>query len=131
MRNGSAILRKFSGYFLTGGTAAVVDAGGFALLHGFGVSVPVAAVLSFLVAAVVNYLLTTKFVFGQAATSRQFALFIAMAAVGLVINAGLTVAAASLLAVPAPLAKVLAIGLTFCVNFCLNYFVVFKTSSTE
>ena len=64
------LLRKLSRYFVTGGIAAVVDAGGFALLERAGVVTPVAASLSFCVAALMNYVLTARFVFGQQATAR-------------------------------------------------------------
>jgi putative flippase GtrA len=119
------MLLKFSGYLVSGGIAAVIDAGGFALLHRSGVSTAPAAVVSFLAAAVVNFQLSSNFVFRQAPSRRSFALFLSMATLGLAINAGLTVAISDSLALPPELAKILAIAVTFVVNFLLNYFVVF------
>jgi putative flippase GtrA len=123
------MLLKFSGYLVSGGIAAIFDAGGFALLHRAGMPIAPAAVTSFLAAAVVNFQLSSNFVFLQAPSRRSFARFLSMAVVGLIINAGLTVAAARVLGVPAEIAKVLAIAVTFVVNFLLNYFVVFRADA--
>jgi putative flippase GtrA len=123
------MLLKFSGYVVTGGIAAVFDAGGFALLHQAGTPIALAAVVSFLVAAVVNFQLSSNFVFMQAPSRRSFALFLSMATLGLIINAGLTVAISNTVGLPPEIAKILAIGATFVVNFLLNYFVVFRAGS--
>lgn len=119
-------LEKLAGYFVTGGLAAVVDAGGFALLVRLGLSVPLAATASFTSAAVANYLLSSRFVFGRDPTRRRFALFLAMALLGLLLNVGLTVTFAQVFELPPELAKVLAIGVSFLFNFLLNYFIVFR-----
>jgi len=120
------MLLKFSGYLVSGGIAAIFDAGGFALLHQAGIPTPIAAVTSFLVAAVVNFQLSSNFVFMQTPSRRGFALFLSMAALGLGINAGLTVAISNAAGLPPEIAKIIAIGVTFIVNFLLNYFVVFR-----
>ena len=66
-------LTKIISYAMTAGTAAVVDAGGFALLVRAGMAIPVAGLVSFGIAAVVNYLLTSRFVFGRRASVISFA----------------------------------------------------------
>jgi putative flippase GtrA len=123
------MLLKFSGYAVSGGIAAIFDAGGFALLHRAGTPTALAAVVSFLVAALVNFQLSSNFVFMQAPSRRSFVLFLSMAAIGLSINAGLTVAISNAGGLPPEIAKILAIGVTFVVNFLLNYFVVFRASA--
>ena len=125
----SDILRKFAGYFATGGNAALVDVGGFALLLRIGLPVPVAASASFLAAAVVNYLLSTRFVFGRAPSGRRFALFLGIAFLGLALNVSLTVAFMTNYALLPAVAKVLAIGISFVFNFLLNHFIVFRTQA--
>jgi putative flippase GtrA len=122
-------LIRFFRYFVTGGAAAVVDTGGFALLDGAGVAIPIAATSSFFVAAVVNYVLTARFVFGQRATARRFWLFFVFALVGLVINVGVTVSVVAAFAVPPVLGKLIGIGVAFSANFTMNVLIVFSLSS--
>lgn len=111
-------------YGLTGGLAAVVDLGGFAMLLATGVPLALAAALSFLVATVVNYLLSAAFAFGAAISLRGYLRFLAVAALGLVVNVGVTVLADAL-GVPPVLAKLVGIGVAFFVNFLLNLVLVF------
>jgi putative flippase GtrA len=114
------------GYFVTGGLAAVVDAGGFALLRMIGLVVPVAALLSFMAAALVNYLLTSRLVFRQSAEVRRGAAFFAFAVLGMVVNVTLTTVLVAYVGLVPELAKILAIGITFGLNFTLNYLIVFR-----
>jgi putative flippase GtrA len=118
--------RKFVGYVLTGGCAAVVDLGGFQLLSSHGMPVLPAATLSWLVAAFVNYRLSARYVFARTPGGRNGMAFLAAAAVGLLINASVTTAGASLLQLPPVVAKTLGIGTAFFVNFLLNALVVFR-----
>lgn len=125
-----SIIQKFMGYFMTGGLAAVVDAGGFGLLHHQGVGVLPAAVISFCAAAVVNYQLSSRYVFKHAPTQKQFYKFFLVALIGLAVNVGITywlIQNTSLLPV---LAKVAAIGVAFFVNFLLNLLIVFKPTDS-
>jgi putative flippase GtrA len=62
-------------YAVTGGIAAVIDTGGFALLVNAQLSIVLASYVSFCVAALVNYNLTSQFVFNREATIRGFAPF--------------------------------------------------------
>lgn len=113
-------------YVMTGGTAAVVDLGGFLLLISQDIALAPAAVISFVAAAVVNYLLTSRFVFASEASMRRFALFFAVALVGLAANVGVTVLAATVLHLPPGFAKLVGIGTAFLLNFALNTGVVFR-----
>jgi putative flippase GtrA len=114
-------------YAVTGGVAAVVDAGGFVLLMTAELSVAVAASLSFGIAALVNYALTSRFVFKRAASVQGFVLFMAAALVGLSVNIGITLLGVFTLGLPPLAAKLAGIATAFLVNFLLNLHVVFRT----
>lgn len=127
-----ALITGLLRYGLTGGTAAVVDLGGFLLLTSQDVAIAPAAVISFVAAAVVNYVLTSRFVFGSQASLRRFVLFFAAALVGLAVNVGVTVFAATVLHFPPGFAKLVGIGTAFLLNFALNAGIVFRgTQNTQ
>lgn len=116
--------RQALGYALTGGAAAVVDIGGFHLLSQALPGVLLPATASFLVAALVNYLLTSRWVFRRDWRSlRQAARFFAFACLGLAINAGVTGLLAPVLA--PTLAKTAGVGVAFGANFLMNALWVF------
>lgn len=119
---------RLSRYVLVGGSAAVVDLGGFVLLSLAGFGVGPAAATSFAMAAVWNFTLSSRLVFRVAASWRRFALFGAFALVGLAVNTGVTVAAAHWL--PGAMAKTIGIGVAFGVNFWLNHAIVFDRDAT-
>ncbi len=127
----SPVYRKLFRYFLTAGTAAVVDVGGFAGLCFLRVPIAVAAVGSFGLAAVVNYLLSARFAFGRAATLRGFGLFLLAAVGGLIVNVSVTLLASSYLGIAPVLAKILGVGTAFLVNFWLNNHIVFHKRSLQ
>lgn len=109
------------GYALTGGTAALVDLGGFHWLASRMHGVLLPAVLSFCAAAVVNYLLSARWVFGCDWRSwRRAALFMAAACAGLSINASITWALATVWPLHATLAKAGGIAVAFTANFLMN-----------
>ncbi len=120
------LLEKLVRYFFTAGMAAVVDVGGFVLLAGRGVPILAAATCSFIVAAVVNYLLSSRFVFQSDATTRRFLLFFAAALVGLTINVSVTYLAAVQLGLGPALAKLAGVGTAFLANFAINTALVFR-----
>lgn len=119
-------LSKLVPYAMTGGVAAIVDAGGFALLVNAGLGVAAAGVLSFCTAAVVNYLLTSKLVFGRERSMRGFALFLSAALIGLSVNVGLTLLGFYVFDLPPLVAKIIGIGTAFFVNFLINLRFVFR-----
>ncbi len=90
MRPIQAIPVTFYSYFIVGGIAAVVDIGGFMVLTGpFGVPWFWAAVASFSVSVVVNYLLSIRFVFESGVRFRRHheaALVLAVSTIGLLLN---------------------------------------------
>lgn len=127
------LLRRIAGqaarYVVTGGTAAVVDSVGFWILTELEIGVALAAVLSFAVAAVVNYAFTARFVFAQRPTPRQFLGFFAMALIGLAVNVSITMVLALQLGVSPVPSKIVGIGVAFFINFSLNVWIVFRDRS--
>jgi putative flippase GtrA len=122
-------LRKLFLYFFTAGTAAVVDVGGFALLCLTPVPIAASAASSFCVAAVVNYMLTSCYVFNQTPTARGFGLFFVTAVGGLSVNVSVTLIGSMFFGVVPVLAKVLGVGTAFLLNFWLNLRIVFRPPS--
>jgi len=114
-------------YAVTGGIAAVVDAGGFVLLVNAKLSIVVAGCLSFCMAALVNYNLTSQFVFNREATLRGFAPFLAAALIGLTVNIGVTSIGVFVVGLPPLAAKLMGIAIAFFVNFLINLRFVFHT----
>jgi putative flippase GtrA len=123
-----ALLAKLIGYGVTGGIAAIVDAGGFALLLKAGLGVAAAGTASFGAAAVVNYVLSSRFVFAGRASPQGFALFFVVALIGLAVNLGVTLAGVYWLGLPPLAAKITGIGVAFLVNFALNLRIVFRSA---
>ena len=110
---------------MVGGLAAVVDIGLFHLLVARSEGVLLPAVTSFMVAAVVNYSLSSLWVYRRQWHSiRRAATFLLFALVGLCIDAGATWWLIHSLPIPATLAKV---GIAFVANFLRNTFLVFRT----
>jgi putative flippase GtrA len=123
MRHAAAQLAR---YFVTGGIAAIVDVGGFALLLGLAVPIAPAATLSFCAAVVVNYLLSARFVFFAQPSLRGFGLFVLGALAGAAINIGITVLLSHLAGLHPVLAKVGGVGVAFIINFLINRLIVFR-----
>lgn len=126
MRN---LVTKLVRYGMTGGIAAIVDAGGFELLVRAGAGIAAGGTASFCIAACVNYWLTSRFVFGRGKTAAGFAFFFVFALVGLAVNMGITLAGVLWLDLAPIVAKVLGIGTAFLINFALNAGIVFRQSS--
>ncbi len=118
-------LRQFSRYLLTGGAAAIVDVGGFALLNSSGTGVAEAAILSFLVALIVNYCLSARFAFGRDVSLGRFLLFAGFAGGGLLINVSVTLGTYAIID-NAVLSKIMGVGIAFLFNFIINAFLVFR-----
>jgi putative flippase GtrA len=122
----TAVHGKLLRYFFTAGTAAIVDVGGFALLCSAGIPIAAAAVTSFCAAAVVNFLLSSRYVFARPPTLRGFGLFFVAAVGGLLVNVAVTLIGSLYLGVAPVLAKILGVGTAFLLNFWLNLKVVFR-----
>jgi putative flippase GtrA len=120
------IVSKLIRYAMTGGIAAVIDLGVFALLVEAGLSIPPSSVLSFCTAALVNYRLTSKYVFSYNANVHGFVLFLSVALIGLTVNVGVTLAAVFYVGLPLVIGKLAGIGTAFLLNFVLNVRMVFR-----
>ena len=108
-----------------------VDFGVFLLALAFLTSSLVAAnVLSWTVAVTGSYVMNSFITFaaesGRRLRFRAYAGFIGSGLAGLIANTATLLMAAKLLLLPVILAKVLAIGVSFLVNFSLARFVVFR-----
>ena len=122
---GSQYLGQLSRYVLTGGSAAVIDLGGFTMLIALRFPVAAAATCSFTLAALTNYVLTSRFVYGRALSIRRLVGFTAFALMGMMVNVGVTVAVAVLTGAPAVASKLVGIGTAFLLNFWVNSAFVF------
>jgi putative flippase GtrA len=122
----SDTLGKLLRYTVTGGSAAVIDLGAFALLYPAVLSLPLAATASFLLAAVENYVFTSYFVYKQPLGVRRFGAFLLTALIGLSVNVGITSVAATFGGFPPLIAKTTGIGAAFLLNFSLNTLIVFR-----
>jgi putative flippase GtrA len=123
MRN---FIIKFIRYFFTGGFGAVIDAGSFAIFHEIGIELFPAAASSFSLGAIVNFLLSSRFVFRQSATGKKFLIFFLAALIGLVINVYTTLSVITYFQIDARLAKIAGIAAAFFINFLINLFIVFR-----
>lgn len=122
---------KLFRYFFTAGTAAIVDVGGFAILCLTPIPIAVSAVTSFCLATVVNFVLTSRFVFSRAPTLRGFGLFFAAAVGGLMVNVSVTLVGSLYLGITPVLAKIVGVGTAFLINFWLNLRIVFRGPAVE
>jgi putative flippase GtrA len=122
--------RKLVRYMFTGGAAAIVDVGGFGLLASTKVPVVLAAVCSFCAAALVNFALTSRWVFGAQATRKTFMLFFVGALTGLLLNVSVTSVGVLYVKLPSAVAKAIAVGTTFLFNFWINASLVFRQQSS-
>lgn len=122
-----ALARQALGYLLVGGLAAVVDIGLFHLLVSRVEGVLLPAVASFLVAAVVNYALSSVWVYRRQWRSlRRASQFLLFALIGLCINASATWWLAQAFTMVPTLAKIGGVGIAFGANFLMNTFIVFR-----
>lgn len=125
----SAERRAIARYFVVGGIAACVDIGLFMLLaRGMGFAYQPVAAATFVLATLVNYVLSVRFVFVSGARfgrKSEIALVYVVSAVGLGINAlmlwaGVEIAHASLF-----LSKIAATGTVFFWNYFARRHLVF------
>jgi putative flippase GtrA len=98
------------------------------LLVNVKLSIVVAGCLSFCIAALVNYSLTSRFVFDREMTLRGFASFMAAALIGLTVNIGVTSMGVFTAGLPRLAAKLMGIAIAFIVNFLINLRIVFHAS---
>ncbi|MBY3094529.1 GtrA family protein [Rhizobium laguerreae] len=120
------ILSKAIRYVFTGGLAAIVDLAVFRGLLAFGVPLGLSATLSWLIAAAVNYSVTSRYVFNQAISRKGASLFLTGALLGLSINVFVTLILVQQVGLPPLWAKLFGIGTAFVFNFLINLLWVFR-----
>jgi putative flippase GtrA len=136
IRDRIVILRKAISFGLIGVVNTAVDFGVFMFgVKVLGLALVPANVLSWLIAISGSYVMNSFITFaaesGRRLTRRGYATFVASGIVGAIANTATLVVAASLLEsiIPGanvPIAKLLAIGVSFVVNFSMSHFVVFR-----
>ena len=100
--------------------------GFFWALSASAISLTLAAVVSFLAASVVNYMLTARYVFHAPISLINYGWFLSAASLGFAINVGVTLYVSHILSVWPPLAKAVGVGIAFFANFALNSLLVFR-----
>jgi putative flippase GtrA len=128
-----ALLKQFLSFGLIGFVNAGVDAAVFFVaLHTVTDNLIVANVCAWIVAVTSSYFLNSRYTFGKPFRLKDYLFFATTQIGGLIANTTALVVAAKLLAqfVSAPmsliLAKIIAIGFGFVVNFTLARFIVFR-----
>lgn len=115
---------KAAGYLLSGGGAAIIDILLFRLFAPV-MGVVAGAAFSFLIAAVANFLITSRYVFGRGGLHRAL-LFLVFASIGLAINVAATTLIWHAFHLPLILCKTGGVGIAFLFNFAFNYLFVFR-----
>ena len=117
-------------YFFVGAVAAAVDIGLFTVFARLlGYNYFVVAGCTFVVATLVNYLLSVRHVFESGARfgrTGEVALVFAVSAIGLAINQGVLFVAVDKLGLDLVLSKILATGIVFLWNYQSRANLVFK-----
>lgn len=118
-------------YLVSGGLAAVIDIGVFSAIYPqFITPLWAGATLSFLVAAVFNYTVSSYFVFRAASLSLRRALYFVVAATGgLFVNVTMTSLVAAEFGISPIAAKAVGIGTAFLLNFMINRHIVFAAAT--
>ncbi|MBB3351463.1 GtrA family protein [Rhizobium lentis] len=120
------IFSKAIRYVFTGGLAAFVDLTMFHCMLVLGVPLSLSATSSWLIAAAVNYSITSRYVFNQAISRKRASLFLIGALVGLSINVCVTLILAQQVGFSPLWAKFFGIGTAFTFNFLINLLWVFR-----
>jgi len=122
--------KRFIGYGMTGGMAAIIDLGLFLVFVGLDMAVPLAATASFLVAAIFNFTSSSLLVFKTPVTGKRFLRFLSVASIGLAINVGVTWLVYEALDHPAA-SKAIGIGIAFVFNYIAHSLLVFRPAAGE
>lgn len=130
-----ALLKKAFSFGVIGVINALIDLGVFLLaLHYLTSSLVVANVLAWMVAVSGSYVMNSFITFaaesGRVLRWRDYVTFAASGILGVIANTTVVVVAAEYLLLPVVLAKILAIGAGFLVNFSMSHFVVFRKRHT-
>lgn len=123
---------NFFTYFAVGGVAAVVDIAGFMVLTGvFKIAWFWAALVSFVAAATLNYVLSIRFAFESGVRFRrhhEFMLVLLVSAIGLLFNEAVLWALIEAVGVASLPAKVCATGIVFLWNYSARQNFIFRAA---
>jgi putative flippase GtrA len=124
------LTKEFCRYLLVGGTAFVADFATLALLTDLaGMHYLLSATVGFAVGTVVNYLLSTRWVFSVRAVSNpasEFLLFAAIGMAGVLLNGGIIAFCVEVAGTGYPLGKIAATGLILFFNFGMRKWLLFS-----
>ena len=129
------MLARMAGYFVVGGISAAVDISFFfvfAKLLGFNYLV--VATIGFVIATLVNYALSIRFVFISGVRFRkhkEIALVYLVSAAGLAVNLFVLFVAASVAGLELMLSKVIATGTVFLWNFLTRNYFIFRRPANQ
>ncbi len=123
------MLVKATSFALVGVVNTAIDLAVFVFAYNFlHLSLIPANVMAWFVAVTFSYVLNSTFTFaaesGRKLRGRDYAVFLASGLVGLVGNTTTLVLASYV--VPVWVAKLMAIGVSFLINFSMSHFVVFR-----
>lgn len=106
---------------VVGVIATVIDFGVMNILYyGLGLDILIANTSGFVISLIFNYLASMKYVFAHKegmSRRREFAIFVVLSVIGLVLNDGIVLALKSGLGLEANLAKICATALVMVYNF--------------
>jgi putative flippase GtrA len=129
----SDIRAQFGWYLVVGGSAFVVDIASFVAFQSFGMPLLVASSASFVVATVVNYVLSYRLAFSRGRFGRgaEVARLFAVAVVGLGFNTLLVWLFVDLAGITPVVAKVIAVPIVLVWNFLGRRIFVFRPELPE
>lgn len=115
------LLAQLAKFGVVGVVATVIDFGVMNVLHyGMHLDILIANTVGFIISLIFNYLASMKFVFEHRegmSRRREFAIFVMLSIIGLLLNDGIVVALNKGLALEANLAKIAATALVMIYNF--------------
>lgn len=115
------LLAQLAKFGIVGVVATVIDFGVMNVLHyGMHLDILIANTVGFIISLIFNYLASMKFVFEHRegmSRRREFAIFVVLSIIGLLLNDGIVVALNKGLALEANLAKIAATALVMIYNF--------------
>lgn len=115
------LLGQLAKFGVVGVVATVIDFGVMNVLHyGMHLDILIANTVGFIISLIFNYLASMKFVFEHRegmSRRREFAIFVVLSIIGLLLNDGIVVALNKGLALEANLAKIAATALVMIYNF--------------
>ncbi len=123
------LVRKFTRYFVVGGTCALIDWSVFAaIFYGTELHYLIAGTLSFVVATGVNYFLSVQYVFERGKRSRRSAITLVYcaSAIGIMVNLSVLGGLIELQDLHAMLAKLAGTCAAFGWNFGSRYYWIFS-----